>query len=102
MEERKAFSAHLVSLEAMAGRETAASDLTRVFAVLAARQNVLPTAQAMRAGTVASSPADRMVCLFAARGSADSGTGAGGAFNLGTAQYLSGTQDNEASVYRGA
>jgi hypothetical protein len=102
MEERKAFSAHPVFHKAMPGRETAASDLTRLFAALAARQFVLPTVQAMRAGTAASTPADRMVCLFAARESTDAGRGAGGAFNLGTAQYLSGTHDNEASIYRGA
>lgn len=101
MEERHAFAPAHVFAEVVIGRGTCAPDLTQLLAVLAARQFVLPTVQAMRVGTTAITPADRMVRMFAT-GEPAARMGVGGAFNLGTAQYLSGTPNNEAAVYRGA
>ncbi|MCE7795230.1 hypothetical protein LWE61_01525 [Sphingobium sufflavum] len=73
-----------------------------LLAVLAARQRILPTATAMRTcGTdVGAEPADRMVRLFVESGM-DSGM-ARGAFNHAIARYLSGTEEGEGGIYRGA
>lgn len=80
-----------------------AGEMARLLAVLAARQQALPTAKAMRDGGTASvgeDAADRMVRLFAAHGT---GRMAGaGAFNTATARYLMGTDQGEDGVYRGA
>lgn len=102
MEQRDAIAQRHVFSASVKGRGTCAPDLPRLLAVLAARQFVLPTVQAMRAGTSSAAPADRMVRLFARCAQASVGAGAAGAFNLGTAHYLSGANDDEAAVYRGA
>jgi hypothetical protein len=83
-------------------RGTRTPDMPQLLAVLAARQRVLPTAQAMRAGMAGSvlAQADRMVCLFSTAGRVSTGTG--GAFNRGTAHYLSEAREGENIVYRGA
>jgi hypothetical protein len=109
MEEYDIFAAHTVlseiSSEVILGRGTRAPDLQRLFAVLAARQRALPTVQAMRAGTAlgsAQGPPDRMVSLFAPHEPGGPGAGISGPFNRGTAHYLTGPQDGEEAVYRGA
>lgn len=102
MEERDALAPLHVFAGSNPGQATCAPELTRLLALLAARQFVLPTARAMRTGTASTAPADRMVRLFAAYGRAGAAAGAGGAFNPGTARYLSGMHDDEATVYRGA
>ncbi|HEX7853927.1 MAG TPA: hypothetical protein VF503_09550 [Sphingobium sp.] len=85
-----------------AGRGTRIPDVPLLLAVLAARQRVLPTATAMRSheGDAGTEPAERMVRLLVVR-SPESG-GAAGAFNGGIARYLSGTEEGEDGVYRGA
>jgi len=85
-----------------AGRGTRTPDIPMLLAVLAARQRVLPTANAMRAleGGPVTAPADRMVRLLVIRNREVSG--ASGAFNGGIARYLSGREEGEDGVYRGA
>lgn len=86
------------------GRGTHIPNIPRLLAVLAARQRSLPTARAMRCGSVDAGdqmPADRMVGIFGGGGRA-SGRVAPGAFNPATAQYLSRTREGESDVYRGA
>jgi len=111
MEEHDIFASHSVfpevAAEVILGRGTRVPDLTRLFAVLAARQGTLPTAQAMRTGIAGSAqgPADRMVRLFgphASHGPQGGSADISGAFNRGTAHYLSGSEDGEEGVYRGA
>lgn len=109
MEEYDIFAAHTVLPEVFSeivlNGGTRAPDLSALFAVLAAQQQALPTVQAMRAGTAlgsAQGPLDRMVRLFAPREPGGAGVGISGAFNRGTEQYLSGSQDGEEAVYRGA
>lgn len=85
-----------------AGRGTRIPDVPLLLAVLAARQRILPTATAMRSheGDSGSAPADRMVRLLVNRGPTSGG--AAGAFNGGIARYLSGAEEGEDGVYRGA
>lgn len=77
-------------------------DVRMLLAVLAARQRILPAVAAMRTcGTDAGTePADRMVRMFVESG-AESDS-AKGAFNGRVARYLSGTEEGEGGVYRGA
>lgn len=86
------------------GRGTRKPDMPYLFAVLAARQQALPTAQAMRAGSMADmggSAADRLVRLLSSGDGVSRNNGTG-AFNKGTAQFLTGTEQGEEGVYRGA
>ena len=83
-------------------RGTRIPDVPLLLAVLAARQRVLPTANAMRShdGQPVTAPADRLVRLFVSR---NLGSGAAaGAFNGEIARYLAGTEEGEDGVYRGA
>jgi hypothetical protein len=91
-----------VEPDQFSGRRTRIADIRKLLAVLAARQRILPTAVFMRSGNMhgGAAPADRMVRLFVAPGAGR--TGAGGAFNAGVAGYLSGTEEGESGVYRGA
>lgn len=109
MEEYDIFAAHTVLPEVFSevvpDRGTRAADLWDLLAVLAVQQRAMPTVQAMRAGTAlgsAQNPPDRMVRLFAPHEPGGAGAGISGAFNRGTERYLSGSQDGEEAVYRGA
>lgn len=79
-------------------------DIVRLLAVLAARQRSLPTARAMRAGATSGDvcgAAERMVHLFGAVGPA-ARLLVFGAFNGGTARFLTEDKQGENGVYRGA
>lgn len=91
-----------VEPDPFSGRATRIPDVRTLLAVLAARQRILPTATAMRSYGVnmGTEPADRMVRLFVTRNSES--RGAEGAFNEEVAKYLSGTEEGEGGVYRGA
>jgi hypothetical protein len=86
----------------LAGRGTRKPDMPLLLAVLAARQRILPTANAMRShgGEPVTAPADRMVRLLVNRGRENGG--ATGAFNGEVAGYLSAREEGEDGVYRGA
>lgn len=98
----KAIFPSTVEPDQLTGRGTRIPDVPMLLAVLAARQRVLPTATAMRCQDQhpLTGPADRMVHLFVA-GNPGKG-GVSGAFNGGIARYLSGTEEGEDGVYRGA
>lgn len=83
-------------------RGTRIPNVPMLLAVLAARQRILPTATAMRTagGEVGSAPADRMVRLLVTTDKEKSA--AAGAFNGQTARYLTGTEESEGDIYRGA
>ncbi len=85
-----------------ASRGTRKPDLSRLLAVLAARQRVMPTAKAMRGtegGWSGQAAPECMVRLFA--GDLAVQANWGGSFNRGTAQFLS-RRDGEKDVYLGA
>lgn len=91
-----------VEPDQFSGRGTRIPNVPMLLAVLAARQRILPTTTAMRScGTdVGTEPADRMVRVFVENGTERDS--AMGAFNGSIAHYLSGTEEGEGDVYRGA
>lgn len=91
-----------VEPDQFSGRGTRIPDVPTLLAVLAARQRILPTVTAMRScvADVGTEPADRMVCVFGESGTESNNVT--GAFNGGIARYLSGTEEGEGGVYRGA
>jgi len=86
----------------LSGRGTRTPDVPRLLAVLAARQRTLPTVAAMRSrwDDVGTAAADRMVRLLV--DTEQSKSAAAGAFNGDIARYLTGTEEGEGGIYRGA